>query len=91
MIVMDIVVVDVPDAWGMMLFRKWTSDLGGIIQMNWSYATIPSPNGQGFLKLNREPERRFHVEDPKSPHNEIICKQPNPGNHAILSNSIISI
>ena len=45
MIVMDIVVVDVPDAWGMLLFRKWASDLGGIIQMNWSYAMIPSPNG----------------------------------------------
>ena len=34
MIVMDIVVIDVPDAWGMLLSRKWASDLGGSIQMN---------------------------------------------------------
>jgi len=31
MIVMDIVVVDVLNAWGMLLSRKWTSDLGGSI------------------------------------------------------------
>ena len=34
MISMDIVVIDVPDTWGMLLSRKWASDLGGSIQMN---------------------------------------------------------
>lgn len=91
MIGMDILVVDFPDDWGMLLSRKWASDLGGSIQMNWSYAMIPSPNGQRYLKLIREPERRFHVEDPKSPHNEIISEQPSLGNHAILSNSIVPL
>jgi ribonuclease HI len=89
MIVMDIVVVDVPDAWGMLLSRKWASDLGGSIQMNWSYAMIPSPRGDGFVRLNREPERKFHVEDPKRPHNEIIKEQSDIGNYAIMSNFII--
>jgi len=89
MVVMDIVVVDVPDAWGMLLSRKWASDLGGSIQMNWSYAMIPSPRGDGFVRLNREPERKFHVEDPKKPHNEIIKEQFDIGNYAIMSNFII--
>ena len=53
MIVMDIVVVDVPDAWGMLLSRKWASDLRGSIQMNWSYAIVPFPRGDGFVRLNR--------------------------------------
>jgi len=39
-IIMDIVVIDVPDAWGMLFSRKWAVDLGGSIQMNLSYATI---------------------------------------------------
>lgn len=91
MIVMDIVVVDVPDAWGMLLSRKWASDLGESIQMNWPYSTIPSPRGTGFVRLNREPERRFHVEDPKNPHNEVIMEQPNMGNYAIISNFIIPL
>jgi hypothetical protein len=38
---MDVVVIDVLDAWGMILSRKWVTDLGGSIQMDLSYATIP--------------------------------------------------
>ncbi len=91
MIVMDIVVVDVPDAWGMLLSRKWASDLGGSIQMNWSNAMIPSLRGSRFIRLNREPKRRFHVEDPKRPHNEVITEKSNKGNYIILSNSIIPL
>ena len=48
--------------------------------MNWSYAMIPSPRGDGFVRLNRKPERKFHVEDPKRPHNEIIKEQSDIGN-----------
>jgi hypothetical protein len=33
MIEIDIVVIDVPDAWGMLLSRKTTADLGGNLQM----------------------------------------------------------
>ena len=42
---MDIVVIDVPDAWGMLLSRKTRADLGGNIQMDLTYATIPTPEG----------------------------------------------
>ena len=31
---MDILVIDVPDKWGMLLSRKWDVDLGGSIQMD---------------------------------------------------------
>jgi hypothetical protein len=41
-LVMDVVVIDVPDVWGMLLSRKWVVDLEGSIQMDLSYATIPS-------------------------------------------------
>ena len=37
---MDIVVVDVPDAWGMLVSRKTTADLGANIQMDLTYATL---------------------------------------------------
>ena len=39
---MDVVVIDVPDNWGMLLSRKWATTLGGHIQMDWTYATIPA-------------------------------------------------
>jgi hypothetical protein len=41
-LLMDVVVIDVPDAWGMLLSRKWATTLGGSLQMDLSYATIPT-------------------------------------------------
>lgn len=38
----DIVMVDVPEARGMLLSKKWIANLGGSIQMDLSYATIPT-------------------------------------------------
>ena len=39
---MDVVVIDVPDNWGISLSIKWAVTLGGYIQMDWKYATIPT-------------------------------------------------
>ena len=55
MIEMDIVVIDVPDTWGMLLNRKTATKLGGNLQMDLTYATIPTPNDSMFI-LNREME-----------------------------------
>jgi hypothetical protein len=38
---MDIVVIDVPDVWGMLLSRNFVATLGGTLQMDLTYATIP--------------------------------------------------
>jgi hypothetical protein len=85
---MDIVVIDVPNVWGMLLNRKAAADLGGSLQMDLSYATLPTPNGNTF-KLNREVYRKYHVEDPKNPKNELKCIDEGLGNYTILSNSIV--
>jgi hypothetical protein len=90
MVEMDIVVIDVPDAWGMLLSRKTTADLGGNLQMDLTYATIPTPDGNTF-KLNRELERRYHVEDPRNPRNELKYREDDLGNYVILSNSIVPL
>ena len=39
--VMDVVVVDIPPKFGMLLSRSWAANLKGIFQMDMSYATIP--------------------------------------------------
>ena len=54
MIEMDIVVIDVPDTWVMLLNRKTAADLGGNLL---TYATITTPNGSMF-RLNRELYRK---------------------------------
>ena len=86
-IIMDIVVIDVPDAWGMLLSRKWAADLGGNLQMDLTYATIPTPEGT-MVRLNRELQRKYHVEDPKNLRNELKYKLDGIGNYVILSNFV---
>jgi hypothetical protein len=82
MIEMDIVVINLSDTWGMLLNRKTTADLGGNLQMDLTYATIPTPNGLEF-RLNRELERKYHVEDPRKKENEIMYREVEMGCYEI--------
>jgi hypothetical protein len=74
----------------MLLNRKAAADLGGSLQMDLSYATLPTPDGSTF-KLNRKVYRKYHVEDPKKPKNELNWTDESLGNYAILSNSIVPL
>ncbi|KAH9311178.1 hypothetical protein KI387_026213, partial [Taxus chinensis] len=38
---LDVVIFDYPAKWGMLLSRKWVASVGGSVQMDISYATIP--------------------------------------------------
>jgi ribonuclease HI len=87
---MDIVVIDVPDLWGMLINRKSAADLGGSIQMDLSYATLPTPSG-GTFRLDRETYRKVHVEKPEAPMDELVYEEESLGNYAILSNSIVPL
>jgi len=51
-VLMDVVFIDVLDAWGMILSWKWATSFGGSIQMDLSYATIPTCDNT-FVRLNR--------------------------------------
>jgi hypothetical protein len=90
MIEMDIVVIDVPDAWGMLLSRKTTADLGGNLQMDLNYATIPTPDGAMF-RLNKELERKNHVENPRKPINELVYRELEMGCYEVQSNFLASV
>ena len=70
-IAMDIIMIDVPDKWGMLLSRKWVATLGGWIQMDWTYATILASK-DSWVKLRNEKENKYHVENPKKPLNEYV-------------------
>jgi hypothetical protein len=61
-IIMDVLVVDVPVTWGMILSREWDATLGRSLQIDLSYATIPveaqhcitlhnKPNGRGMMNI----------------------------------------
>ena len=66
---MDIVVIDVPNAWGTLLCHKWVVDLGCNFQMDFSYATIPTVEGT-FVVPHKELMKKHHVEEPQDLENQ---------------------
>jgi len=71
--VMNIVVVDVPPKFGMLLSRYWIKRLGGTLQMDLTYATIPVFGGE-HRRLYREAQLAY-----------IVSNEENPTNHPIYA------
>jgi hypothetical protein len=72
-VVMDIVVADVPPKFGMLLSISWIKRLGGTLQMDLTYATIPLFGGE-HRRLYREAQLAY-----------IISDEANPTNHPIFA------
>jgi ribonuclease HI len=72
-VVMDVVVVDIPPKFGMLLSRSWAKKVGGSLQMDLTYATIPIFGGE-HQRLYREVRLAYLVSD-----------HENPGNHPIYA------
>jgi hypothetical protein len=59
---MDIVVVDVPDVWGMLLSMKFSLKLGGTLGMDLTYVNIPLKDGT-IGHLHNVPVTTTHVKE----------------------------
>ena len=88
---MDVLVVDVPrlpPTWTILLSRKLAANLGGSLQMDLSYTTIPIWEGS-FVILYQEVPRRYHVEDLDEPMNDFTnAVEDSPGNFEILTHTL---
>jgi hypothetical protein len=62
---MNIVVIDVPNAWGMLLSRIWSASLNGFLSMDLTHAHIPMGDGTFEVLYNRERADK-HVMDPNN-------------------------
>jgi hypothetical protein len=70
-VVMDIVVVDVPPKFGMLLSRSWIKRLEGTLQMDLTYATIPVFGGE-HKRLYKEAHLAYIISDEADPTNHPI-------------------
>jgi len=68
---MDIVVVDSPSKFGMLLSIGWIKRLSGTLQNDLSYATIPVFGGES-RRLYREAQLAYIINDEKNPTNHPI-------------------
>ena len=67
-VLMDVVIVDVPANYGMLLSISWGANLGGSVQLDMTYSMIPIFGGQ-FTRLYRDTWLTYTVSDPQNPNN----------------------
>jgi len=56
--------------------------------MDISYATIPTCENK-FVTSHHEKNRRYHVEDPLDPMNELVFYQEDLGSYIVLASKLI--
>jgi hypothetical protein len=67
-VLMDVVIVDIPPKYGLLLSRSWGAKIGGSLQLDMTYATILVFDGQ-LTQLYRETRLAYTVRDPQNPNN----------------------
>ncbi|KAH9303255.1 hypothetical protein KI387_014838, partial [Taxus chinensis] len=67
---LDVVIVDYPAKWGMLLSRKWVASVGGIVQIDMSFATIPIEGS--LVKLYGEKNMLHLIEDANNASFEVL-------------------
>jgi hypothetical protein len=65
-LIMNIVVIDVLDAWGMLLSRSWSAALGSFLNMDLTHAHNPMGDGTFEILYSQERDEK-HVMDPNIP------------------------
>jgi hypothetical protein len=83
-VLMDVVIVDIPPKYGLLLSRSWGAKLGGSLQLDMNYATIPVFGGQ-LTRLYREMRLAYTVSDPQNPNNFLIYIADQDLGNCILS------
>jgi hypothetical protein len=69
--VMDVVVADIPPKFGLLLSCSWRKRLGGTLQMDLSYATVPVFGGE-LKRFYRENQLAYIISDGKKSVNHPI-------------------
>ena len=59
--VINIVVADIPDAYGLILSRDWSAKLNGYFISDWSHLWLPYKGSPNQIKILREPNMNYNV------------------------------
>jgi hypothetical protein len=77
--VMDVVVMDIPPKYGMLLSRSWGAKFKCTLQLDMSYATIPVFRQQ--RRLYRDTLMKYMVNSQENPHNYLLELEVTPRLH----------
>ena len=81
----DVIVVDILEAYGLILSRDWSAKLNGYFATNWSHLWLPFKGQPNKIKVDRERYMKHIVTDLNDT-NELVMF-----NHSILGNFCFEI
>jgi hypothetical protein len=76
--VIDIIVVDIPETYGLFLSRDWSEQLHNYFVMNWSHLWLPKNGKPNRIKVNCERYLKFIVTDLNDPNEPFTPSTDSP-------------
>ena len=78
--VIDVIVLDIPEAYGVILSRDWSTKLNGYFATDWSHLWLPYKGQPNKIKVDRERYMKHTVTDLNDTNEPVMF------NHSILGN-----
>jgi hypothetical protein len=76
--VIDIIVVDIPEVYGMFLSRDWSEQLHGYFATDWSHLWLPENDKPNKIRVNHERYLKFTVTDLNDPNEPYTSPADSP-------------
>jgi hypothetical protein len=61
--VIDIIIVDIPEAYGLLLSRDWSEKLNGYFSTDWAHLWLPLKGYKNMIRIDRERYLKHTVTD----------------------------
>lgn len=81
--IIDVIVVDIPEAYGLLLSRDWSKKLKGYFATDGSHLWLPHKGEVNKIKVNRGPYMKHTVTELNSPNEAVSGSNGPDGNYCI--------
>jgi len=83
--VIDILVADIPEFYGLILSRDWSKKLHGYFTTNWSHMWLPYNGKPNQIKVERERHQKYIVTELEGENEPIAYNKNIIGNYSVDS------
>jgi hypothetical protein len=80
--IIDIIVVDIPEAYGLMLSRDWSEKMNGYFSMDWAHLWLPIKGYKSMIRIDRERYLKHTITDLETPNEPAFINFPVLGNYS---------
>jgi hypothetical protein len=79
--VIDIIVVDIPEAYGLLLSRDWSAKLQGYFSTDWTHLWLPYKGKPNQIRVNNEAHMKHMVMELEGKNEPISFSHTSLGNY----------